>query len=102
MGQLRFAMRKGSGKDALVVIDSYTKKEIARFDSIVEAVETLGVRQNTIYVSIHNRKPAYECYWVYAKDLPKWQPAPLCHRKTKGTVVPDALKKLIDEAYNKI
>ena len=90
-------MKKGSGKDKLVVIDSYTMEELARFSTVKDAAEKLGVNANSVYVGIHTKKPVYECYWVYAKNMKNWKPAPLCHRKTKGTKVPPELQKLIDD-----
>ena len=89
-------MKKGSGKDAVVILDRWTKREIARYPCVIKAAEDLGISSNSIYVAINQRQVAYECYWVYAKDLPDWQPVSKRHVKTRGTKCPDKLKILIE------
>lgn len=89
-------MKKGSGKDAVVILDRWTKKEIARYPCVTKAAEDLGIRPNSIYVALSQRQVTYECYWVYAKDLPDWQPSPKRHVKTRGTKCLEKLKILIE------
>ena len=87
-------MVRGSGKDEIIVIDRWTMKELARYSSATEASMELGVRINSIYVSIHHRKPAYECYFVYKSELKNWKPAPECFKRRKGTKTTDKLEAL--------
>ena len=90
-------MKKGLGKDAVVILDRWTKREIARYPCVTKAAEDLGIRPNSIYVAISQRQVAYECYWVYAKDLPNWQPSLKRHVKTRGIKCPEKLKVLLEK-----
>jgi hypothetical protein len=89
-------MKKGSGKDAVVILDRWTKREITRYPCVTKAAEDLGIRHNSIYVALSQRQVAYECYWVYETKLPDWQPAVRRHVKTRGTKCPDKLKIIIE------
>ncbi len=93
-------MKKGLGKGAVVILDRWTKKEIARYPCVTKAAEDLGVKLNSIYVALSQRQVAYDCYWVYAKDLPNWQPSPKSHVKTRGVKCPEKLKILIENENN--
>ena len=89
-------MKKGSGKDAVVILDRWTKREIARYPCVTKAAEDLGIKLSSIYVALSYKQVAYECYWVYAKDLPDWQPSSKKQVKTRGTKCPDKLKIIIE------
>ena len=93
-------MKKGSGKDAVVILDRWTKREIARYPCVTKAAEDLGIRLNSIYVALSQRQVAYECYWVYAKDLSDWQPSLKRYVKTRGTKCPEKLKIIIENENN--
>ena len=90
-------MKKGSSKDAVVILDRWTKREIAKYPCVVKAAEDLGIRPSSIYRAISQRCVAYECYWVYAEDLPNWQPSPKRYAKVRGTKCPDKLKVLLEK-----
>lgn len=93
-------MKKNSGKDAVVILDRWTKREIARYPCVAKAAEDLGIRPSSIYRAISQRCVAYECYWVYAEDLPNWQPTPKRYAKIRGTKCPDKLKVIIENENN--
>ena len=93
-------MKKDSGKYAVVILDRWTKREIARYQCVVKAAEDLGIRPSSIYRAISQRGVAYECYWVYAKDLPNWQPSLKRYAKIRGTKCPDKLKIIIENENN--
>ena len=93
-------MKKGKGKGAVVVLDRWTKRKIARYPSVAKAAEDLGISPSSIYVAICFRQVAHECYWVYENKLPDWQPAVRRHVKTRGTKCPDKLKALIENEGN--
>ena len=90
-------MKKDSGKDAVIILDRWTKKEIARYPCVTKAAEDLGIRLNSIYVALSQRQVAYECYWVYAKDLPDWQPSLKRYARVRGNKCIDKLKVLLEE-----
>ena len=86
-------MIKGSCKDAVVVLDSYTLHLLGEFPSVNIAAEELKLKANSIRHSICFSTPAYNCYWVYKKVYPTWSPAKQCHRKNRFSTT-EELEKL--------
>ena len=88
-------MKKGTGKDVIVAIDRYTMQEVGRWPTVNEAARLLDICSNTIYVALAKRRPVYECYWVYARDLiTTWRPAHACFNRVRGTKVSEKLEAL--------
>ena len=77
--------------DDIVVLDSYTMEEKARFSSVNEIIEKLGVKKRTIYGALSRNNAAYDCYWVYAKKLSSFKPKKIAYRRTKGIKILEQL-----------
>ena len=92
-------MTKGTGKDTIVILDMWTMTDVARYPSAVQAAEDLDVNINSIRASVRSRKPAYGCYWVYAKSLNPFTPATTCWRKVRGIRHSEKLDKLINKLF---
>lgn len=87
-------MRKGSGKDIVVVLDGYTMKEITRFPSTALASMDLGIKPGTIRQAISNRSLAYECYFVYLSNLEDFKPKRRAWRTLNGIKHSEKLDRL--------
>ena len=88
-------MKKGTGKDRVVVLDRYTMKEVTRFENVLAAVSELDVSLSSIYVAICKKAALYDCYWVYERDLPAFVPRKEHFKRVKGVRIPEKLKNLI-------
>lgn len=90
-------MRKGSGKDAVVVLDGYSMREIVRYPSVVRASEDLNIKPDTIRSALCHRTLVYECYFVYLRSLEGWKPAQRSWRRIRGNKESEKLNKLRKE-----
>jgi predicted DNA-binding protein YlxM (UPF0122 family) len=81
--------------DDIVVLDSYTMEEKARFSSVNEIIEKFGVNRKTVYGALSRCEAAYDCYWVYAKKLSVFKPKKIAYRRTKGI-------KILEQLNNRV
>ena len=90
-------MRKGYGKDIVVVLDRFSMEEKARFSSVAEAAEKLEIPVVSIYVALSQRVSSYGCYFVYSRNLTSFQPKPCCWKRVRGIRSSNELRKLLEE-----
>ena len=90
-------MKTGEGKDRVVVLDRYTMKEVARFDSTQIASRELDIKATTIRRAIASHSAAYECYWVYEKELPNWTPKKVYFARVHGIKQSPKLQELLNK-----
>lgn len=76
-------MRKGCGRP-VVVLDKYTRKEIARYDTIQQAATDLGIPEQSVRVALSLKTATRECYFVYEEKLDSWEPAKRWWRRVRG------------------
>lgn len=88
-------MKKGSSKDVVVLLDSYTMEEKARFYSATEAAEKLKLSVNTIYGALSRNMPVYDCYFVYSRNLKNFHPEHRGWRRVRGIKSSDELKRIL-------
>lgn len=89
-------MHKGQSKDAVVVIDRLTMREVARYQGVEAAAADLELKSMTIRRAIHGHIAVYDCYWVYANDLSDWMPKITCWKRLKGLKGSEKLRKLLN------
>ena len=90
-------MKTGEGKDRVVILDRYTLKEVARFDSTPIASKELGIKATTIRRAIASHCAAYDCYWVYERELPNWTPKRVCFIRANGVKQSPKLQELLNQ-----
>ena len=93
-------MRKGSGKDVIVVLDGYSMREIVRYPSVVRASEDLNIKSSTIRSALCHRTLVFECYFVYLLSLEGWKPAQRSWRRIRGNKESEKLNRLRKEKEN--
>lgn len=84
-------MKKGK---SVVVLDRYSKKELARYASVNEASEALDIPTGSIYSSICMRISNYECFFVYERDLQDFKPRPRVFRRVRNVKVSEKVEAL--------
>ena len=90
-------MHKGQSKDAVVVINRFTMREVARYPGVEAAAADLELKAMSIRRAIHGHIAVYDCYWVYAQELPDWMPHYTCRKRVNGLRGSEKLRKLLNE-----
>ncbi len=93
--QERKRMRKGYGKDIIVVLDRFPMEEKARFSSVTEAAKELKIPVGSIYVALSQHVSTYGCYFVYSRNLTSFQPKPCCWKRVRRIGSSNELRKLL-------
>lgn len=78
----------------VVVIDRYTMKRIARYQSVREAADDLSIPANTIYQCLSSRVASYDAYFAYEHELPGWKPSKRSWMRVNGLKVSARLEEL--------
>ena len=84
-------MKKGK---SVVVLDRYSKKELARYASVNEAAGGLNISPSSIYSAICMRIAIYDCYFVYERDLQEFNPRPRVFRRVRNVKVSEKVEAL--------
>lgn len=90
-------MRKGSGRP-IVVLDKYTRKEIARYPTIQEGAKDLELKENSVRVALSLRTPIFDCYFVYQEKLEDWEPRKRCWSCVRGNKESQKINELKTKA----
>lgn len=86
-------MKKGQGS-SIIILDRYTMKKVASFQTVNEASAYLAIPASSIYVSICQRISIYECFFLYEKDMQKFKPSQRVFRRVRGVKVSEKLEQL--------